>query len=162
VPPRDQRLHVWYRRHFPRVLRETSLDHVLQAHDLSTSSTNNAQSGAQCRQAGPGVSLHASGPNPQHVGDLGFAQPYDTTNKKRGLSQATSGDRYLATSGDFFMATDRQRLRWPLTWRFLVERVTKIGPLVPTGCGLRHGNWFVGIVQAYFCVKAEGRRSPAI
>ena len=29
---------------------------------------------------------------------------YDTTNTKWGLSLATSGDRYLATSGDFPMA----------------------------------------------------------
>jgi hypothetical protein len=31
---------------------------------------------------------------------------YDTTNKEWGLSLATSGDRYLATTGDLLMATD--------------------------------------------------------
>jgi hypothetical protein len=32
---------------------------------------------------------------------------YDTTNEEWGLSLATSGDRHLATSGDFLMATDK-------------------------------------------------------
>ena len=35
---------------------------------------------------------------------------YDTTNEEWGLSPATSGDRYLATSGDFLTAMDN-RLR---------------------------------------------------
>lgn len=33
---------------------------------------------------------------------------YDTTNEEWGLLLATTGDRYLATSGYFFMATDRR------------------------------------------------------
>jgi len=36
---------------------------------------------------------------------------YDTTNTKWGLSPATSGDRYLATSGNFPMARDSVKAR---------------------------------------------------
>jgi hypothetical protein len=37
---------------------------------------------------------------------------YDTTNKKWGLSMATSGDRYLATGGDFLLAAGTGDFRY--------------------------------------------------
>jgi hypothetical protein len=43
----------------------------------------------------------------------------------------------------------------------LLANAMRWSALMPTGCGLRHGDWFVGIVRASFRVGRNGRCGPA-